>query len=165
MCCRRIFTLILSISIAALSIYSQTSTGEINGTVTDSAGAAVPGAAVRLVSEETKIETATATNADGYFRFVNVKPGNYTVAIEMQGFKRTITAPFTLAVSETSTQNITLQVGNVAETVEISGGSEVLQTTTTELGTVISEIEFKEITIIIRISSPAGQTNRSFRNG
>jgi hypothetical protein len=145
MCCRRIFTLILSISIAALSIYSQTSTGEINGTVTDSAGAAVPGAAVRLVSEETKIETATATNADGYFRFVNVKPGNYTVAIEMQGFKRTITAPFTLAVSETSTQNITLQVGNVAETVEISGGSEVLQTTTTELGTVISERSVQEL--------------------
>jgi len=139
MCLRRILVSVLFIFAAAFAAYSQTSTGEVNGTLTDPTGSAVPGATIKLISQETKIETQTTTNPDGYFRFVNVKPGNYALNIEVTGFKRVITAPFALGVSETSSKNITLQVGNVAETVEISGDSEVIQTATTELGTVITE--------------------------
>lgn len=134
-------TLLLAISAAI----AQTSTSEVNGTITDPTGAATAGAVVKLVNQETKIEIQTTTNNDGYYRFVNVKPGKYTVITEVTGFKRTITAPFSLGVSETSTQNISLQVGNVAETVEVTNGSEVIQSSTTELGTVIPERAVQEL--------------------
>ncbi|HTK37779.1 MAG TPA: carboxypeptidase-like regulatory domain-containing protein, partial [Pyrinomonadaceae bacterium] len=99
------------------TLFGQTSTGTVNGTLIDQAGAAVPGATVKLTSQATKIERQATSNQDGYFTFVNVQPGDYTIYVEASGFKRTVTAPFTLGVSETSTQNISLAVGNVSETV------------------------------------------------
>ena len=120
-------------------IAAQTSTGEVNGTVTDPNGAAVPGAVVKLINQSTKIENSATTNQSGYFTFVNMKPGAYTLGVEAGGFKRTLTQPFDLGVSVTVTQNVTLTVGDVAEVVEISAGSELIQNSSSELGTVISE--------------------------
>ena len=133
--CQRFFLAFLCASV----LFGQTSTGTINGTLTDPTGAAVPGVAVKIVNQATKIESQTTSNQDGYFTFVNVQPGDYTISVEASGFKRTVTSPFTLGVSETSTQNISLAVGSVSETVEVSGGSEAIQSSTTELGTVVSE--------------------------
>jgi len=136
---RRICGTFFLISLVATAAFDQTSTGEVNGTITDPTGAPVRGATVTLVNQDTRIETETTSNEDGYYRFVNVKPGNFTVSVEVSGFKRSITQAFILGVSESSTQNIALQLGSVAETVEISGGTEVIQSSTTELGTVIAE--------------------------
>ena len=135
---RQLFASLVMMLAVSIS-FGQTSTGEVNGTLTDPAGAAVPGATVNLVSEATNIANQNTTNSDGYFRFVNAQPGTYILRIEMNGFKRVVTAPFRVGVSESVTQNIALEVGDVAETVEVASGTEVLQTSTTELGTVISE--------------------------
>jgi hypothetical protein len=139
MCLRNVFSAIFLFFLSSSILFGQTSTGTINGTLTDPTGAAVPGAMVRLVNQATKIESQATSNQDGFFTFVNVQPGNYTVGVEASGFKRTVTGVFALGVSETATQNISLSVGSVAETVEVSAGSEVIQSSTTELGTVVSE--------------------------
>ncbi len=98
-------TALLFLFFSPLVIIAQTSTGEVNGTIRDPNGSAVPGAAVKLINEATKIETQAIANDSGYFTFVNLKPGKYTLGIEVPGFKRLQTAPFDVGVSETVTQN------------------------------------------------------------
>jgi len=118
---------------------AQTATGEVNGTVSDPNGAAVPGAVVKLINQATKAETEVTTNQSGFFTFVNIKPASYTLIVEVKGFKKTLTNPFTLGVSETVTQNVALSVGEMSEVVEIAAGSELVQSSSSELGSVISE--------------------------
>src|SRR5215470_5787991 len=120
-------------------LVGQTSTGEVNGTVSDPNGGAVPNALVQLISQKTKIETSATTNQSGYFVFVNVKPGNYIIRVEVAGFKKAITVPFDLLVNETATQNIALALGEVSETVEVSAGAELVHGSNSELVTVINE--------------------------
>lgn len=145
MCLSKVLAATVLIILSASAIFSQTSTGEVNGTLTDPTGNAVPGATVRLINQATKLENQATTNESGAYTFVNVKPGSYVLRVEMSGFKQAITAQFDLGVSETITQNITLEVGNVSETVEISSGSEVIQGASTELGTVIAQKAIEDL--------------------
>ena len=107
--------------------------------MTDPNGGAVPGAIVKLVNQATKIESEATTNQNGYFAFVNLKPANYTLMVEVKGFKKALTNPFDLGVSEAITRNVVLTVGEIAEVVEITAGAEMVQRTSTDLGTVINE--------------------------
>src|SRR6267378_4122027 len=131
-------TLLLLIVSASVT-FGQTATGEVNGTVTDPNGGAVPGAAVKLINQATKIEIEATANQSGYFIFVNLKPGMYTLRVEVSGFKRAQTQPFDVGVSATVTQNVALTVGDVQEVVQISAASELIQGSSSELGTVIEE--------------------------
>src|SRR2546422_4144769 len=125
--------------VSAVALQAQTATGEVNGTVTDPNGAAVPGATLKLINQATKGETEVTTNQSGYFTFVNVKPAAYTLSVEAPGFKRAQTQAFDLGVSVTVTQNVALTVGQVSEVVEVTTASELVQSSSSELGTVINE--------------------------
>jgi outer membrane receptor protein involved in Fe transport len=117
----------------------QTSFGGVNGTVSDSSGALVPLATVRLTNQETNIEAQTVTNNSGYFTFVNVRPGTYRLRIEVRGFKTAQVPDFNVAVGQTVTQNVVLEVGQVAETVEVTAETPLLQPSSADLGTVVEE--------------------------
>ncbi|HJZ82365.1 MAG TPA: carboxypeptidase-like regulatory domain-containing protein, partial [Pyrinomonadaceae bacterium] len=125
--------------LAAVASQAQTATGEVNGTVSDPNGAAVPGAMVKLINQATKVEAETTTNQSGNFTFVNLKPASYVLMVETKGFKKSLTNPFSLGVSETLTQNVLLSIGEMSEVVEVSAGSELVQSASSELGTVINE--------------------------
>jgi hypothetical protein len=133
-----IITLLLTL-VSAVALQAQTATGEVNGTVTDPNGAAVPGAMVKLINQATKGESEATTNQSGYFTFVNLKPASYTLMVETKGFKKSLTNAFALGVSETVTQNVKLSVGEMSEVVEVSAGSELVQSSSSELGSVINE--------------------------
>jgi carboxypeptidase family protein len=126
---------LLVLIIGASSIAFGQANAKVSGTVTDPNGAAVPGAVVKLVNQATKIEIATTTNEDGYFNFVNVNPAVYTLRVEVTGFKGVQSAPFDVGVSEAVTQNVSLTVGAVSETVEIMAGAELIQQASSDLGT------------------------------
>jgi uncharacterized membrane protein len=111
----------------------------VNGTVSDPNGAAVAGAAIKLINQATKTETETSSNQSGYFTFVNLSPATYTLLVEIRGFKKTVTNPFALGVSESVTQNVSLSVGEMSEVVEVTAGSELVQSSSSELGTVINQ--------------------------
>jgi hypothetical protein len=127
--------------LAAAVLQAQTATGEVNGTVSDPNGAAVPGAVVKLIDQATKTEREATTTQSGFFTFtfVNLKPASYTLVVEVKGFKKSLTNPFTLGVNETLTQNLSLSVGEMTEVVEITAGTELVQASTSELGSVINE--------------------------
>lgn len=119
--------------------FGQTATGEVNGTVVDPNGAAVPGAVVKLINQATNIEIQTTSSDSGYFIFVNVRPAKYILRVEVSGFKGIQTPPFDVGVSETISQKVELTVGQVSETVEVTAASELIQKASSELGSVIEE--------------------------
>jgi hypothetical protein len=119
--------------------FGQSATGEVNGTITDQTGATVPASTVKLINQATLIETQAAPNQNGYFIFVNVRPGTYVLKVEAQGFKTAQISPFDVGVNQTVTRNLSLTVGEVSQTVEVTSEGELVQQSSTELGTVIPE--------------------------
>src|SRR6266699_6037644 len=131
--------LFVVLSVAAAAGRAQTASGEVNGTVTDKSGGLVAGATVKLTNQATKIEDWMTTNSAGYFVFINVKPGSYVLGAEAKGFKITQISAFDVGVNQTVTQTIRLEVGAVSEHVVVSAEAVMLEGSSSELGTVISE--------------------------
>jgi len=129
----------LLVILASGAALAQSATGEVNGNVLDPTGAVVSGAKVTLANRGTGISDSTTTNGSGYFLFINLQPGVYTLTVEKQGFKKTATEPFTLEVNQNLTQPIRLAVGSAAEVVEVRGEAPLLQLSSSELGTVIPQ--------------------------
>ena len=127
---------LLGLSAAA---FAQTSMGGVSGTVTDAAGALVQGATVTLVNQETNVTAVRQANDNGYFVFVNLRPGRYTLSVEHAGFSTTRLAPFAVGVGESVAQNVSLRVGEITESVEVTAQSELLQASTATLGNVVEE--------------------------
>jgi carboxypeptidase family protein/TonB-dependent receptor-like protein len=134
----RVVLLLLAV-LTASAAFGQTSTGEVNGTVVDPNGAVLSGATVSLINQATRIASQVSPNQNGGYTFVNVLPGNYVLKVEAQGFKTAQTPPFDVGVNQTITQNVTLSVGEVSQVVEITGSSELVERSSTELGTVVPE--------------------------
>jgi hypothetical protein len=124
---------------------AQTSMGGVSGTVTDASGAVLPGATVTLVNDATNVSSVRITNDSGYFTFVSVRPGSYSLTVELSGLKAARVASFAVGVNQTVTQNVTLEIGDVTEVVDVSARSELLQASTAELGTVVEEKVIKEL--------------------
>src|SRR5262245_37306079 len=120
-------------------LFSQTATGEVNGTIVDQTGAGVSGSVVKLVNQATQIETQVVSNPSGFFTIVNVRPGTYVLRVEAQGFKTAQVPQFDVGVSQTVTRNVALTVGDVSQTVDVSSEGELVQQSSSELGTVIQE--------------------------
>ena len=70
------------------SAFAQSTAGRMEGTITDSTGAVVPGATVMLIDSETARERQTVSNEMGYYTFALVPPGRYQLLVEKQGFQR-----------------------------------------------------------------------------
>ena len=141
------YTTILLVALlgASAGTRAQTSTGEVNGTVTDKSGGAISGATVRLTNQETKVAKDGQTNSTGYFVFINVQPGSYVLTVEKAGFKSANVAALEIQVNQTLTQNVQLEVGAVTEQVTVTTAAPLLQSSTSELGTVIEEKPLKEL--------------------
>jgi hypothetical protein len=101
--------------------------GQLNGMVTDPAGAAVAGAEVRLIGENNAVIATTNTESDGQYAFSGVSPGRYRVEMESPGFRKNLVAGLNLAPGENHL-NSQLQIGSVAESVEVSASSTPLNT-------------------------------------
>src|SRR3954462_13362779 len=100
-------------------MFAQSATGEVTGTVSDKSGGAVAGATVKLNNTATGVGDQAQTNASGSYTFINVQPGPYVLSIENPGFK-TAQAKFEISVNQTLTENLTLDMGSVNETVTVS---------------------------------------------
>ena len=124
---------------------AQSTLGGVNGTITDPTSAIVPGTSVTLSNLGTGVEVTASANASGFFVFVNVQPGDYTLVAEQVGFKTVVLPAFNVGVNQTVTQNLVLQVGEVTETIEVAAQAEQLQQSTSELGTVIGVKEVQDL--------------------
>ena len=134
----------------ASSAFAQATTGELTGRVIDGAGAVVPGAAVTLRSGETGLVRTAVTNEGGEYLFVSVPPGRYTVEAELQGFKKVERPDVSIGVGTRQTLALTLEVGNVTETLVVSGGAPLIETTRSDLGGVITPTEITNLPLLNR---------------
>jgi hypothetical protein len=123
---------------AAISpLLAQTTTGSVTGIVTDTSGAFVQQAAVKLTNTGTGLALTANTNESGSYVFPLVPPGAYQIAIGKQGFQKFARA-FNLEVTQQARIDAQLPVGQVSEAVEVSAAAVVLETDTSNLGQVIS---------------------------
>lgn len=130
-------TLMLGLCAGGALAQSQSS-GMISGHVTDPSGAAVGSATVAIAESETGVVTTTTTNSGGFYSENLLKPGVYSVRVTAHGFKVGVRPNLTLQVAQVLEEDFRLQVGNVSQTVTVTGGTPLLNTETTDLGNVIS---------------------------
>lgn len=121
-------------SLTATLALAQFDSATVLGTVRDSAQASVGSASVTLTSVGTAIAVTQETDASGDFRFVNVRPGAYTIKVLKQGFSPTSAAQFTVTVGTRQRVDLTLQIASVSETVTITGEAKQLETDTSSRG-------------------------------
>ncbi|HUC54418.1 MAG TPA: carboxypeptidase-like regulatory domain-containing protein [Candidatus Cybelea sp.] len=141
---KRVVLLVVALSclftLTPSALYSQaSSTGTVAGLVTDSAGGIVVGATVTLTDKATNAPKTTISNDAGRYIFINVTPGMYDVKITMKGFRQVEVSEQEVLVGQTLTLNVKLEVGAMAETIEVkvAAGAE-LQTTNATIGTTMS---------------------------
>ena len=118
--------------------WAQKDTGSIVGLVRDSSGAVVVGAKVTVTDADRGTSMQTTTNEGGEYIASPLRVGRYNVAIEKSGFKKELVGPVTVDVQSRPAVNVTLQVGQVAETVVVTSQGPQLETETSELGEVVN---------------------------
>jgi hypothetical protein len=125
--------------------YAQSTYGSISGTITDTSGGAVDDVEVTLTNLETNAVQTEKTGVEGYYLFKNLFPGRYRVVAEKTGFKRSEQSDIVVQVQQTSSINLTLQLGEVTQTVEVTGETPLLQPDSSSLGQVIAGRQATEI--------------------
>jgi hypothetical protein len=131
----RLFAALLFLSVTAA--FCQTSTTELSGTVYDHTGAVLAGAIVSAVNDATGVSVKRITNGAGLYSFPAMAVGKYTVTVEMAGFKTGRRQGVTLAVGTPIQEDITLQLGDTREVVNVEAVAEAINTSTATLGNVV----------------------------
>jgi len=126
---------------------SAQSNGTVGGSVKDPQGSAVPEAKVVLNNTATNAKAEAVTNADGRFVFGYVVPANYTLIVQKGGFKA-LGVPITVQVAQVLDLNLTLELGQISETVTVVETSVVINTTNGELSHEISGKELHELPLL-----------------
>jgi hypothetical protein len=130
--------LLISFFLIAGLLYAQFETSEVLGVVRDTSGSAIPNASVTLVNQDTGIQAKATTDSSGNYVFFNVKVGRYAVTVEYTGFSKFTTSNVSVNVNARQRVDVTLQVGGITESIEVSGVASALETDTSERGQVIN---------------------------
>src|ERR1035441_1938163 len=121
--------------------YSQAVNATLLGTVTDSSGAIVPNAKVILTEVNTGTNRTGQTNESGNYTFPDTPPGQYSITVEVSGFKKETRKDITLTVNSSTRIDVQLTPGNVTETVEVTGAPPLLQTDRADTGAQLEVVQ------------------------
>ncbi len=130
-------------SLTGISLQAQTVYGSLTGTITDSTGGVIPGASVTITNVGTTEKRNVVSDTAGSYRFVNLVPGRYKIEVEMNGFKHYTRDNLLVEVQSALRIDISMQVGQLSEVVEVSSASPLLQT---ESGTLSQIVESRTVT-------------------
>jgi hypothetical protein len=125
--------------------WAQINTGTIVGTVTDPTGAVIPGVEVTVTNQETEVATTLITSDEGLYIASALRPGLYTVRAEMTGFKSAVTRDVRVSVADRIKADLSLQLGDIQEVVEVTALAQTLQTETASKGSVIGQEEIIDL--------------------
>jgi hypothetical protein len=139
------FAALLLIGAMGITASAQQSIGTILGVVKDTSGGTVPQAKVTVTNTETN-ETRTAdTGDDGAYRFPALKPGQYTVKVEKDGFKSETQTGLTLDVAQELVVSPVMEVGSATQEVTVTGEAPLVNTTTSALGSLVNEEKMADL--------------------
>jgi hypothetical protein len=149
-CTRRAW--IVALALAALTgltapelANAQAVTGTLLGNVTDSSGAAVPGATVTATEVQTNSSRTAVSNEAGIYIFSSLRNGTYTVTAELQGFRKVIRENIRVDVNTTMRVDLTLELGQLTEAVTVAADTPLLQTDRTDTGRIIESKMVSEL--------------------
>ena len=131
------YLILVLVICGANSVFAQDVTATIAGSVTDQSGAAIAGATVTAKSVERGTTFKEVSNEVGIYRITQLPVGNYDLRVEKDGFQTTVHPAFTLSLNQIARIDVELKVGQVTQTVEVSGSTPTLKTEATQVDTII----------------------------
>jgi hypothetical protein len=134
----------------AVSAVAQVNKSNLTGVVNDPSGAGVPAAAMRLVNTGTGAARQESTDPTGFYRFTLLDFGIYRLEVERPGFKKFVRGGIQLQTGETTTVDVALEVGELAESIAVTAESPLLRTETGSLGATVNRQVVNELPLIGR---------------
>lgn len=128
--------------VTALGLFGQAGTGTITGTVTDAAGAVVPGAAIEVRNANTNVAYPTVTTDTGVYTVLRLPPGGYGITVTAAGFKTLNRTGISVAAGQTLPLDLALEVGAVSESVTVTAEATLLKT---ESGDVVHNVTLAQL--------------------
>src|SRR5712692_5052444 len=132
----RLGAVLVLFAACAVTAFAQITAG-LTGTVTDASGAVIPGAKVRVTRVDTGTQREGMSNDSGRYEFPTLPPGNYNITVQKEGFKQVAQEGVRLEVNQVARIDFALQLGAVAETVEVKAAAPLLESSTSAVGQVI----------------------------
>jgi len=126
---------------------AQEARGTIQGRVTDSSGAAVPGATVEVFNLATGVATTTNTNAEGSYRVPFLNPGTYRVTVTLQGFSKYVSDQLEVHVADLLTVDAALKVGALTDEVTVTATAATVDRSSADLGQLVDARRIAELPI------------------
>src|SRR5262245_60099086 len=124
----------IALLLSCAPAFAQQTTGNITGRVLDQQGAAVPGVTVTAKSAQTGFTRSETSDAEGLYRLTALPVGMYDVTAELQGFATIANKNVEVSVAQSTTLDFALKIAQVAETVNVTGASPLIETTSSSVG-------------------------------
>lgn len=138
--------LALALLVAAPTVSAQSSTATVLGTVKDASGAVVAGASLTARNVDTNLTRTATTGSEGTYRFDSLPVGNYEIRAEQTGFKESVRSGLTFTVAQQAVLDFTLEIGEVAQQVQVSAAAVAqVDTTSPTLGAVVDEHQVTDL--------------------
>lgn len=138
-------SVVLAFLLCSCFTFAQTPTGDISGVVSDAAGSVVPAVKVTLTNPATNAVREVQTNDSGLYAFPALQPGIYTLKAEKQGFRAIERKNIEVLVGSANRIDVSLEVGELTNVVEVAGGAPILQSENASIGTVIENRAIVEL--------------------
>ena len=135
----------LTILVTTVPAWAQKATAELNGRVTDSSGAVLPGVTVTATQTATGLERTAVTDGEGAYLLTNLPPGPYRLEISLQGFRGYVQTGLVLTVGATPTVNAALELGSLEETVTVEGAAPLVDVRSAGISAVVENERILEL--------------------
>lgn len=137
--------ILLSFAFASRYATAQSVTAQISGSVTDASGSTISDADVKAVSKQTGVETTQHSKNDGSFQFLHLPVGSYDVSVSKAGFQTYAARNIILSLNQIYTLKAALAVGNISQSIDVEANAAELETSNTQLGTVIDSRQIVDL--------------------
>lgn len=142
-CC--IFTSLFLLFAICPAGFGQRTTAQLTGVITDATGAIVPGARIAVINEATGIRRESESNQLGYYTVSLLPPGSYRMSVQKDGFRTINRTGITLEVDQVARIDLAMEVGTLAEVVEVTANASKVDTQTSTLKEVVDERRIREL--------------------
>jgi hypothetical protein len=140
----RVLAYLLMLCMGASEALAQGFQGGVRGAIKDSGGV-IPGAEVVLINENTGVSRTTQTNERGEYNFPNLDPGTFTLKATLQGYKTYEQQGLRVGTQQFITLDVTLEVGELQETITVTGAAPLIETSNASTGEVLDTQELQTL--------------------
>ncbi len=139
---------VMLVCVTAAMSQAQSNAADLQGTVRDQNGAAVPNASITVRNAATNLSREATANDDGFYKIVNLPPGIYEVRVKANNYKTAILPSVPLSVGQTVTQDVPLEVGDISATVTVSSAApSLVETSGTSVASTINQERINDLPI------------------